>query len=437
MNALLAISWEPELRGILIVIIAFVTLCGSIYLVLATNLGVRLGFLVAFTGLAGWMALMGSIWWVYGIGLKGPEPSWDAIPGQTVIQDIASLRNAGVLDTLPDDPRGCLVRARRPSWSAQQFVDEGWGRIEESEPTFGQAGSAAGELLVETDTFANGEFKVDQRLRHGRRALPEDQRQLRFPRLLPPTSLRGRRGRPARTAPGRTRPGADATRDRLHPSAPVRVHGPQSRCTTTTSCLDHAGIDHDVLVALLDAAPARPGRRREPQPTTGAGGLTRWTNTGRSRRCSILAVLFSVLSFVASRLLAPRRPSAAKEAPYECGIVPSREPPERFPVSFYIVAMLFIMFDIEIVFLYPYSVERGTLGVFGFWAIAGFSVIFFLTFVYEVARGGLDWGPLHDYRNLEADAAMVTPERTAASTIRRVGTEGRVGAGGAGTGEAA
>ena len=75
-----------------------------------------------------------------------------------------------------------------------------------------------------------------------------------------------------------------------------------------------------------------------------------------------LAIAFGGLSFVASRLLAPRRPSAAKEAPYECGIVPSREPPERFPVSFYIVAMLFIMFDIEIIFLYPYAVERGTLG---------------------------------------------------------------------------
>ena len=62
----------------------------------------------------------------------------------------------------------------------------------------------------------------------------------------------------------------------------------------------------------------------------------------------ILATLFGALSRGASWLLAPRRPSAAKEAPYECGIVPSREPPERFPVSFYIVAMLFIMFDIEI-----------------------------------------------------------------------------------------
>jgi len=139
-----------------------------------------------------------------------------------------------------------------------------------------------------------------------------------------------------------------------------------------------------------------------------------------------LAIAFGGLSFVASRLLAPNRPSSAKEAPYECGIVPSREPPERFPVSFYIVAMLFIMFDIEIIFLYPYALERGTLGAFGFWAIVVFSAIFFLTFVYEVARGGLEWGPLHSYRTLEHDASMVSAERDSTTTIRRVGLEGRV-----------
>ena len=139
-----------------------------------------------------------------------------------------------------------------------------------------------------------------------------------------------------------------------------------------------------------------------------------------------LAIAFGGLSFVASRLLAPNRPSAAKEAPYECGIVPSREPPDRFPVSFYIVAMLFIMFDIEIIFLYPYAVESGTLGTFGFWSIVLFSVVFFLTFVYEVARGGLEWGPIHAYRRLDRDAAMVSAERDSTTTIRRVGLEGRL-----------
>ena len=141
---------------------------------------------------------------------------------------------------------------------------------------------------------------------------------------------------------------------------------------------------------------------------------------------AVLALLFGVISLVMSRLLAPRRPSEAKQAPYECGIIPGREPPERFPVSFYLVAMLFIMFDIEIIFLYPYAVSRGPLGEFGFWAIVVFAVIFFLTFVYEVARGGLEWGPLQRYRSLRADAAMVAPERTLATTIRRVGLEGRV-----------
>jgi NADH-quinone oxidoreductase subunit A len=140
----------------------------------------------------------------------------------------------------------------------------------------------------------------------------------------------------------------------------------------------------------------------------------------------LLGIVFGMLSLLASKLLGPSRPSAAKEAPYECGIVPSREPPERFPVSFYIVAMLFIMFDIEIIFLYPYAVSRGELGAYGFWAVLMFSVVFFLTFVYEVARGGLDWGPIQGYRSLQAEADMVSPTRSLDSTIRRVGTEGRL-----------
>ena len=140
----------------------------------------------------------------------------------------------------------------------------------------------------------------------------------------------------------------------------------------------------------------------------------------------LLGIVFGVLSLFASKLLGPSRPSAAKEAPYECGIVPTREPPERFPVSFYIVAMLFIMFDIEIIFVYPYAVSRGALGAYAFWAVFIFSVIFFLTFVYEVARGGLDWGPVQKYRNLSDDADIVAPQRTLGSTIRRVGTEGRL-----------
>jgi NADH-quinone oxidoreductase subunit A len=137
----------------------------------------------------------------------------------------------------------------------------------------------------------------------------------------------------------------------------------------------------------------------------------------------VLGVVFAVGSFFASKLLAPKRPHAAKEAPYECGIVPTRDNPERFPVSFYLVAMLFIMFDIEIIFLYPYAVAHEQVGHFGFWAMVAFSVVFFLSFVYEVGKGGLDWGPLQ--RAQRQDSPMVSASRTTRSTVRRVGLEGR------------
>ncbi|MGB1680775.1 MAG: NADH-quinone oxidoreductase subunit A, partial [Acidimicrobiales bacterium] len=87
----------------------------------------------------------------------------------------------------------------------------------------------------------------------------------------------------------------------------------------------------------------------------------------------VLACLFAAGSFVASGLLAPRNPSAAKRAAYECGIVPTKETPERFPVKFFLVAMIFIVFDIEIIFFYPYAVAYGGLGFFGLVVIMVFT----------------------------------------------------------------
>lgn len=154
----------------------------------------------------------------------------------------------------------------------------------------------------------------------------------------------------------------------------------------------------------------------------------------------VLAVVFGAVSVLMSKLLAPSRPSAAKSAPYECGIVPSREPPERFPVSFYVVAMLFVMFDIEIIFVYPYAVTRGVFGdndfaTFAFWEMVAFSAVFFVAFVYVVARGALDWGPLQLGRR-DADD-MVNPERTSTTTIRRATKVRRVGLDGRGDEQAA
>ena len=134
----------------------------------------------------------------------------------------------------------------------------------------------------------------------------------------------------------------------------------------------------------------------------------------------ILGVLFAAVSFVASRLLAPRLPTEAKSAPYECGIVPSREPPERFPVRFYLVAMIFIVFDIEIIFFFPYAVIHRELAVFGLVAILVFAFTVFESFVYLISKGALEWGPRK--RVVET---MVDAGRTADTTVRRVGTEGR------------
>jgi len=136
----------------------------------------------------------------------------------------------------------------------------------------------------------------------------------------------------------------------------------------------------------------------------------------------VLAALFGALSFFASGLLAPKRPSSAKSAPYECGIVPSREPPDRFPVTFYVVAMLFIMFDIELIFIYPFAVDREFLGAYALWEMVAFTAVFFAAFVYVVARGALDWGPVVQHRQLKQAASET---HTPTGSVRVVGLEGR------------
>jgi NADH-quinone oxidoreductase subunit A len=138
----------------------------------------------------------------------------------------------------------------------------------------------------------------------------------------------------------------------------------------------------------------------------------------------VLAVGFVMISITASKLLAPKRVTVAKEAPYECGIVSSTEPPERFPVTFYLVAMIFIVFDIEVIFLFPWATVYRGLGFYGLGVMAAFILPFFLSFVWEISQGGLDWGPLKRGRRLDV---AVSAERTGMTTVRRVGLDGREG----------
>jgi NADH-quinone oxidoreductase subunit A len=125
-----------------------------------------------------------------------------------------------------------------------------------------------------------------------------------------------------------------------------------------------------------------------------------------------LVIAFAGLSFVASSLLGPSSPNSAKQAPYECGIVPEVEPAERFPVKFYLVAMAFIVLDVEIVFLYPFAVVFRQLGLFGLVAMGAFVFGLLIPFAYLLSVGALAWGPVQ--RRL---AAGITPVRRAASAM--------------------
>jgi len=105
-----------------------------------------------------------------------------------------------------------------------------------------------------------------------------------------------------------------------------------------------------------------------------------------------IAFVFAVLSLFASRLVRPSNPTPAKLAPYESGIEPERLPSgERFSVKFYVVAMLFIIFDIETIFLVPWAVGFRELGLFGLAEMAVFIGLVFVAYVYIWRKGGLDW----------------------------------------------
>ncbi|CAM06066.1 NADH dehydrogenase subunit A [Saccharopolyspora erythraea NRRL 2338] len=107
-----------------------------------------------------------------------------------------------------------------------------------------------------------------------------------------------------------------------------------------------------------------------------------------------LALGFAVFSVAIAPLVGPRRYNRAKLDAYECGIEPSPQPVVgggRMPVAYYLTAMLFILFDIEMVFLYPFAVSADSLGLFGVVEIVLFIATVGFAYVYVWRRGGLDW----------------------------------------------
>ena len=215
---LLAIGWEPELRGLLTVVIGVVILCGSVYGIMATNMGSRLAFLVALTGLAGWMMLMGIVWAIYGIGLRGPDPSWQAVPGAGVLQDVNALGAAGVLD-----PNADVADDATPTESAEivrdTFIDQGWVVLDKASPAFGQAQASASELLIEEGAFSAGQFEIVEVFDIGGERYPKINDSLDFIAFFHTPHYVVAEAAPfvpVRTEPGRApaRPEIDETRQR-------------------------------------------------------------------------------------------------------------------------------------------------------------------------------------------------------------------------------
>ncbi len=105
----------------------------------------------------------------------------------------------------------------------------------------------------------------------------------------------------------------------------------------------------------------------------------------------LMAVFVALFVIGSSAVLGPRKPLQRKLAPYESGMEPIGSAMRRFPVKFYLVAMLFIVFDIEVVFFFPYALVFRELGLYGLGAIGVFFLILVVGFVYEWKKGALKW----------------------------------------------
>lgn len=105
----------------------------------------------------------------------------------------------------------------------------------------------------------------------------------------------------------------------------------------------------------------------------------------------LVGLAVGVAPLVLGKLLAPHKPDPEKNSPYECGFEAFEDARMKFDVRYYLVAILFILFDLEITFLFPWAVVIQELGLFGFWAMMVFLFILVVGFAYEWIKGALEW----------------------------------------------
>ena len=104
-----------------------------------------------------------------------------------------------------------------------------------------------------------------------------------------------------------------------------------------------------------------------------------------------LAIILSVLMVAASLIIARQKPDTEKLSAYECGFEAFDDARRKFDVRFYLVAILFIIFDLEVAFLFPWAVSLGEIGMFGFWSMVAFLGVLTIGFIYEWKKGALEW----------------------------------------------
>src|SRR5450432_3324324 len=104
-----------------------------------------------------------------------------------------------------------------------------------------------------------------------------------------------------------------------------------------------------------------------------------------------VGLIFGCVPILLGWLIAPNRPNSEKLSAFECGFAPFEDARMKFDVRYYLIAILFILFDLEIAFLFPWAVVLPDIGIFGFWSMMVFLLILVVGFAYEWKKGALEW----------------------------------------------
>jgi hypothetical protein len=185
LNVLAGIAWDPQIRGFLALLVGVVVLMGSVYLLLATNVGSRLGFYIASAAFWGWMLIMGVVWWLYGtVGMLGEAPKWEITEIVYPDTDEALLSEAHDLDTSELPPPEEYGELEGDAFAEMRDEVEpslgGWILLPESDKSYGEAKATVDEYFVEhpiealnietaSDYIATYAFETG-----GKTALPRD-----------------------------------------------------------------------------------------------------------------------------------------------------------------------------------------------------------------------------------------------------------------------